>query len=184
MHLSTIGSIVPPFVVIIGGYILILSLPGSILIMLNYKKIANYLYMPKVIYPGIFSAGKVSGMYKGRKIECNSLRYWGVTTCYSSCDYEIKMNTNTGPMDPKGIFAVIRPTANTLVRGNWVYYIILGTFNFKKEKIFEILEELKLAVEKFEAQSTANSNNECLKCGEKFALDIDKCPKCGWTWNV
>lgn len=154
-----------------------LSWLNNIKVKRYYKKVASFLQGPQIIFPSLFSYGRVIGVYKYRKVEWRCFVGFLKPTYYKgSYVIEAKMQLKTLPLH-KG--SGIRLTENTFIKDNWIVYFKEQPFALKENKVLTILEELRVGAEGYEKGLIV----KCFNCGFGIAKDLDRCPKCSWTWK-
>lgn len=146
-----------------------------------YNKIANYLQSCSIVYPSIFSYGKVVGSYKGRRVEWRCLMQNFLSFDYpGSFRIEAKMEFNIS-WEKRSNFFLTRSNKNIFVKDNWIVHSLLQPFVLEEKKILDILHKLYSTVTSCEVQS--NESILCLNCNAVISPQDYKCSKCGWSWR-
>ena len=145
-----------------------------------YRKVATYLQLAQITYPRLLSYGQVKGRYKEREVEWRCCMQHRSSAFFYSFNVEVKMQVNA-PLPLNGID--IRIKNDLAVCGNFLMHAGSQPFILNADNIPNILEELYREAKKYEKETSSKYVFECLECGEKIAATLDKCPKCGWTWE-
>lgn len=148
-----------------------------------YNALAGFLNSTMISGPTLTQAGKVTGIYKRRQVECSCLSKLFVSFNKSWDNFDIRMKTNVNLQLQKGYFMQIRPTANTFAENNWVVYLLSDVGERREERLVAALEELCQAAEKYEQQVKERAHQRCLACGQELSAHQDACPECGWSWK-
>ena len=149
-------------------------LTSSLPINRYYRKVARYLQVGRVESAGVFSDGKVKGQYKGRQVEWRHLD-GGDSGPFIEVVMQAKLQEEGFPA---AIGLSVHLSDNISLEKDRLTYSSSEVFD--ATKVPEILEELYLAPKKYMKKLVF----ECFECGQKIGTDSDRCPKCGWTWNV
>lgn len=162
-------------ILFISAIIISLSWANNLQIKGYYKKVASYLGNSEIIYPSLFYYGKIRGLYRERNIEWRCFISWS-GFYWGSMVIEARMRINKIPQYKSSI--TLSP--GIFLKDGWLVYLKPQPFVLKETNIIELLERLYLEVKEYEQGMIV----QCLKCGEQINENLNKCPKCGWTWNA
>jgi hypothetical protein len=148
-----------------------------------YNALAGFLSAASTSGPALTRAGKVTGVYKRRQVECVCLANLWKSFNKAWDNFEIRMKTNVDLQLQKGYFMQIRPTINTFAENNWVVYLLNDVGDRQQERLIAALEELCQAAGTYEQQVKDRAHQRCLACGQELGANQDTCPECGWSWK-